>query len=82
MGRNYIAERTIVDPRERAIEKRHKKEATKKKKLTEAQSMAAYLERAKRCRNKGCQNLAVGGEEGWYPCCCEACFNQWHASLK
>jgi len=31
MGRNYIAERTIVDPRERAIEKRHKKEATKKK---------------------------------------------------
>lgn len=82
MGRNYIAERTIADPRERAAAKRQKAEAARKKKAQEAQSMAAYLERTKRCRNKGCMNLAVGGENGWYPCCSEACLRQWNESLK
>lgn len=81
MGRNYIAERTITDPRERAIAKRQKKEATRKKKAQEAKSLAAYLERAKYCRNKGCTNLATGGEHSWYPCCSEACWEQWNASL-
>lgn len=82
MGRNYISERTIADPRERAIVKRHKTDAARKKKIQEAKSIAAYLERTKYCRNKGCKNLPVGGEQGWYPCCSEACFDLWNASLK
>lgn len=82
MGRNYIAERTIADPRERAIAKRHKTEAAKRKKATEQKSLEQYLERTKYCQAKGCENLAVGGENGWLPCCSEACFERWHAGLK
>lgn len=82
MGRNYIAERTIADPRERAVAKRHKKEVARKKKAQEEKSLASYLERAKYCRAKGCTNLAVGGEEGWWPCCSESCLDKWTASLK
>lgn len=82
MGRNYIAERTIADPRERAIAKRHKKEAAKKRKALEAKSLEQYLERVKFCHAKGCENLAIGGENGWWPCCCESCFERWSASLK
>ena len=81
MGRNYIAERSYADPRERAVAKRRKKDAARKKKAQEARSLAAYLERDKYCRNKGCNNLAVGGEKGWWPCCSEACWEKWNASL-
>lgn len=82
MGRNYIGERTIADPRERAIAKRQKNEAARKKKAQEAKSLESYLERAKYCRAKGCSSLAVGGEEGWWPCCSESCHAKWTASLK
>lgn len=82
MGRNYIAERTIADPRERAIAKRKKQEAAKRKKAREAKSLEQYLERAKWCQAKGCENLAKGGEDGWWPCCSEACWEKWNASLK
>lgn len=82
MGRNYIAERTIADPRERAAARRRKIDAAKKKKSQEAESLAAYLERTKYCRNKGCTNIALGGEDGWWPCCSESCFERWNASLK
>ena len=82
MGRNYIAERTIADPRERAIAKRRKSDAARKKKAQEAKSLAAYIERTKCCSAPGCKNLRTGGENGWWPCCSEACWERWNATLK
>lgn len=82
MARNYITERSWADPRERAIARRRKREAAKKRKAAEAVALAAYVERSKWCRAKGCQNLAKGGDDGWWPCCSEACFERWHASIK
>lgn len=82
MGRNYIAERTIADPRERAIAKRHKQDAARKRRAAEAKSLAAYLERTKWCQAPGCDQPAVGGEGGWWPCCCEECWEKWNSSLK
>lgn len=82
MGRDYIGERTIADPKLRAAEKVRKQAAAKKKRIREQQGMAAYLERAKWCKAKGCDNLATTGEDGWWPCCSEECFWKWHERLK
>lgn len=82
MGRNFIAERTIVNPGERAIAQRKKQEAARKRKAREAKSLEQYLARAKFCRAEGCQNEAIGGEQGWWPCCSESCHARWSASLE
>ena len=57
MGRNYISERTIADPRERAIAKRYKKEAANKKMAMEARSLEQYLERVKLCVQRDAKTL-------------------------
>ena len=82
MGRNYIAERTIADPRERAAAKAAKKRHERQRHAAEAAALARYKERAKWCRAPGCDKPATGGEDGWWPCCSEACHNRWEDSLK
>lgn len=71
MGRNYIAERTWADPRERAAQKVLKRERERKRRATEAQGLAQYLERASVCWMKGC-----GKPSGpdWPSCCSESCY--------
>lgn len=81
MGRDNIGERTIADPRLRAADKAHKKAKASATRLREQRSLAAFLERAKWCRAKGCENPAKTGDDGWWPCCSEACFLRWNDSL-
>lgn len=81
MGRNYIGERTIADPREKAANKVRKKRQEVKRQRAERAALAAYIERSRWCRRKGCEQLAVGGEGGWWPCCSEACHQAWFDSL-
>lgn len=80
MGRNYIAEKTIADPRQRAAELAKRKREKDARRAVDRASLAAYLERSKWCRND-CGRLALGGPEGWYPCCSEACWSAWEATL-
>jgi len=80
MGRNYIAERTIADPRERAAAKSRKQRAAARQRANEASGLAAYLERSKWCK-AGCGQLAVGGVDGWWPCCSHACHESYLRSL-
>ncbi|MGN5480238.1 hypothetical protein ACTMU2_35900 (plasmid) [Cupriavidus basilensis] len=78
MGRNYILERTIADPRTRAVHKTARKRAKVKRLQSERAATAAYLDRARWCAN-GCGKPVATGENGWTPCCSEACHGQWVA---
>lgn len=72
MGRDYIGERAIVDPVMRAARKRAK--AAKAK--AERDSMAAYVQRSKVCRIKGCGKPTT---PEWVFCCSESHWNEWLA---
>lgn len=82
MGRNYITERTIADPRERAAAKAAKKRRDRQRRAAEAAALACAKERDKWCRASGCDKPATTGDDGWWPCCCEECHNRWESSLK
>ncbi|MBM5575855.1 hypothetical protein GKO28_18195 [Deefgea sp. CFH1-16] len=73
MGRNYISERTISDPKERAAHKKKKQ----KLRLQADQTAKAIVERNKFCAN-GCGQLR---DEWWMTCCSESCFNDWSHKL-
>jgi len=81
MGRNYIGERTLWDPRQREAEKARRKRAAAKRRAAEQQGMAAYLERARWCHRKGCDQQAESQPGGWWPCCSEACYHAWFDAL-
>jgi hypothetical protein len=81
MGRNYIAERTIADPRVRAAVKRKKEADIRRRRAAEAASLASYVERSKWCK-AGCGNLAIGGVGGWWPCCSQECWSVWNEKLQ
>lgn len=76
MGRNYISERAITDPVQRAERKRRKAKIA----AAERAADAAYLERAKWCRT-GCGQPVTTSPVSWLPCCSEACWNAWNVEL-
>lgn len=76
MGRNYIAERTWADPRERAAQKALKNERIRKKRAAESREAAAAQRRDAVCWVKGCDKRTV---PGWMGCCGEPCY---HTMLK
>lgn len=71
MGRNYIAERTWADPKERAAQKVLKRERDRKRRAAEALGTAQYLERSSVCWVKGCGSPSC---IDWMGCCSESCF--------
>jgi hypothetical protein len=81
VGRNYIREWTIADPKARAADKAARKRASAKRLKAEQAALAAYLERVKWCAN-GCGQLAALGEGNWMGCCSEACFWQREEAVK
>lgn len=70
MGRNYIAERTWADPKERAAQKGLKRERKRKRGAERSQGLAQYLVRAGACWIKGCGRPT---SPGWMGCCGEQC---------
>ena len=74
MGRNFIAERTWADPKERAAQKALKAQRERQAKAADTQALAAYRERSKWCAVKGCDKPAANG---WMGCCSEQCMNAW-----
>lgn len=85
MSRNYIRERTIADPKERATFKAERKRAKAKRLKAEQASIAAYLERAKWCANGCGKPVAAGDEDGngsWIPYCSEGCHGAWLEAVR
>lgn len=76
MGRNYISERAITDPVQKAQRKRKKAKIA----ATERASLAAYLARAKWC-STGCGKPITTSPVSWFPCCSETCWKAWNAEL-
>jgi len=77
MGRNYILERTIADPKARASHMGARMRARSKRLKAEQAALAAYRERARWCANGCGKFVATGDQDGngsWIPCCSEACF--------
>jgi hypothetical protein len=73
VGRNYIRERTISDPRERAADKKQRATKARQRRLAEAASIARFAERSKWCAT-GCGQPA---SPSWMGCCSEGCFQKW-----
>jgi hypothetical protein len=82
MGRNHIIERTISDPRQRAASKRRKKLFAQLRANADKEFRAKLDLMMRGCHAPGCSNMAVGGEDGWWPCCSEQCFLSWTNSLE
>ncbi len=70
MGRNYIAERTWANPKERAAQKTLQRERVRKKRSAEALGDAMVRERLSVCWIKGCGKPT---SPGWMGCCGEQC---------
>ncbi len=70
MGRNYIAERTWANPKERAAQKALQRDRDRKKRAAEALGAALALERGSVCWVKGCDKPT---SPGWMGCCGEQC---------
>lgn len=70
MGRNYVAERTWANPRERAAQKALKRERDRKRHIAEALDDARYRERSSICSVKGCDKPS---SLDWMGCCGEQC---------
>lgn len=82
MGRNYIAERTIADPRARATAQRAKRERQRTRAAADRASLAQYLARADQCAAPRCDKPAPAEGNAWWPCCCEECATAWAAELQ
>lgn len=82
MGRDYIGERTIADPRLRAAEKARRRRRAAQRRAAEAAALARYKERARWCTVPGCGQPSTTGENGFWPCCSEACMQRWEAELQ
>lgn len=70
MGRNYIAERTWADPKERAAQKALQRERNWERRVAEALADAAVRERLSVCWIKGCGKPT---SPDWIGCCGEQC---------
>ena len=81
MGRDYIGERTIADPRERAIEKRRRARAARERRVAEARALAAFKDRIRWCI-MGCGEPRQRLEDDWWPGCSEKCHIEWLAKLE
>lgn len=82
MGRDYIGERTIADPRMRAAEQARRRRLAAQRRAAEAAALARYKERARWCRVPGCGQPSAGGVFGFWPCCSEACMQRWQEELQ
>ena len=82
MGRNYIAERTIADPRARATAQRVKRERQRKSAAADRAGLAQYLARAGQCAASHCNATAPPEANPWWPCCCESCATAWTADQQ
>lgn len=82
MGRDYIGERTIADPRLRAAEKARRRHLAGQRRAAEAAALARYKERARWCTAPGCGQPRTTGENGFWPCCSETCMQRWEAELQ
>lgn len=82
MGRNYIAERTIADPRARATAQRVVRERLRKRAAADRASLAQYLARAGQCAATRCDTAASTEGNPWWPCCCESCATAWTAAQQ
>jgi hypothetical protein len=82
MGRDYIGERTIADPRLRAAEKARRRRQAAQRRAAEAAALARYKERTRWCAVPGCGQPRSGGESGFWPCCSQACLQRWEAELE
>lgn len=71
MGRNYIAENTWADPKERAAQKTLKRKRDRKRRAAAALGTAQALARSRVCWVKGC-GKSTG--TGWMNCCSEQCY--------
>ena len=72
MGRNYIAERTIADPRVRAATKVRMRELERKRRVAEARGAAQIAARLELCWVRNCGNSVTGD---WMGCCNAECYN-------
>lgn len=72
MSRNYIAERTIADPKERAAWKTRKRELERKRRSAAALGAAQIAARLEVCWVRTC-GKSVNGE--WMRCCSAECYN-------
>lgn len=71
MGRNYIAERTWADPKQRAAQKALKRQRNDKRSAAIALADTRIRERLSVCWVKGCGKLNPGD---WLHCCSEQCY--------
>lgn len=70
-GRNYVAERTIADPRVRAAWKARKRELERKRRAAAALGDAKIAERLAVCWVRDCGNSVTGD---WMGCCSSECY--------
>lgn len=82
MGRDYIGERTIADPRERAVERRRRRERTRERAAAARAALARYREKCRWCVVPGCGRPSATGEAGFWPCCSQACTQRWEVELQ
>jgi hypothetical protein len=82
VGRDYIGERTIADPRERAVERRRSRERTRKRAAAARAARARYREKRRWCVVPGCGRPSTTGEAGFWPCCSQACTQRWEVELQ
>lgn len=82
MGRDFIGERTIADPRERAAGHARRRRQAAAQRRAEAAALLRYQARARLCHAAGCSRPASTGEESAYPCCSAACLTRWTAALE
>lgn len=79
MGRNYIAERTIADPKERAAWKTRTRELERKRRAAAALGAAQIAARLEVCWVRTC-GKSVTGE--WMGCCSAECYDAMLRELK
>ena len=72
MGRNYIAERTIADPKARAAWKARMRELERKRLAAATLGAAQIASRLEVCWVRNCGN-SVTGE--WMSCCSAECYD-------
>ena len=82
MGRNYITERTVADPRARATARRQKRERQRASAAADRAALARYLARSGQCAAPRCGADAPTGDNPCWPCCCEACSQAWNLDLQ
>jgi hypothetical protein len=70
VGRNYIAERTWADPKQRAAHKAVQRERDRMQRTADALGAAQYRERSRVCWVKGCDKPS---SPDWMGCCSEQC---------